>query len=85
MTKAEFTVGKEERHLVTVEASAVFPRLKVMVDGHQIISTRWSNAPGKTVNFTVGEKEQHQAEVKVSGHLVAKIILLVDGKVEGST
>lgn len=86
MTKAEFTVGNKEKHIIIAEATATFWRkLKVAVDGYETINTDWSKFSGGGTSFSVGEKEKHQVEVRVSGYFTPNISLLVDGKIEGKT
>lgn len=86
MTKAEFTIGSKEKHTITVEATNTFVRrLKVVIDGKEVVKTLWSKYSGISPNFSVGDKEKHQIEVKVNGYFVPKITLLVDGKLADST
>lgn len=85
MVKANFEVGKREKHIILVEVSSFWLRkLKVTVDGREVVNTLWSKRSGGSANFSVGEKERHQVEVRVNGYFVPKITLLVDGKIEGS-
>lgn len=80
MATVKFEVGNNEKHSVTVEATAPWLRkLKVVVDGKEVVNKVWSKSFGGSAEITVGEGERHQVEVRVNGQFTPKIEVTVDG------
>ncbi len=88
MTKARFEIGKEERHVIEVDAKSSISKVQVWVDGREIASKLFMRREDdKSVRFPVGEREQHNIQLSFKWPFIgsARIEMYVDGALLGKT
>jgi Fas apoptotic inhibitory molecule (FAIM1) len=83
-----FDVGREERHRVEVAYNRTWGRLKIKVDGSEVVSDRmmFSFKVTRRYEFTVGQAEQHlvaivkKRSVLFGGMLPSTYQVFIDGQ-----
>lgn len=86
MPQAEFQVGREEKHSISIDASVSTDLVRVLVDGKKLPADMVAmtgfvadyGVPSR--RFMVGVKERHQIEVRVDSGVPPRIELFADGQ-----
>jgi len=78
MTKAKFEIGENEKHTITVNASALLKQIKIEVDGKKVVNEANFQPLAKTFQLDVGSSEKHHLEISAGPS--SPIKLFVDGK-----
>ena len=78
MTKVKFEIGENEKHTVTVNASALLKFIKIEVDGKKVVNEANFTPSAKKFELDVGNAEKHHLEI--SAGPFSPIKLFVDGK-----
>ena len=74
MVEHRFTVGKEERQIMRINHSATTGKASIIVNGKTIVIINGRGlrpisrtVHSVTVTFTIGEKEKHKVNVRITG------------------
>ena len=74
MAEHRFTVGKEERHVMSISHSATTGKASIIVSGKPIVTINGRGlrpisrtVHSVTVTFTIGVKEKHKVNVRITG------------------
>jgi hypothetical protein len=78
MAKVKFEIGENEKHTVTVNASALLKFIKIEVDGKKVVNESNFTPSAKKFQLDVGDVEKHHLEI--SAGPFSPITLFVDGK-----
>jgi len=83
MAKENFEIGDKEKHLLTVDVSIFWKKIKIELDDEKLVDKGHFTPGPEQFTFDVGTDEKHKVEVSAGGFSPTKV--LVDGKeVEGT-
>ncbi len=78
MTKFDFEVGENEKHMVKVNWSKLMKHVRIDVDGKAVVDEPDFSPAVRKYEFDVGESERHRVEV--SAGMFSPLEVVVDGK-----
>ncbi len=83
MADINYEIGDKEKHLLTVAVSVFWKKIRIQLDGEDLVNKGHFTPGPEQFTFDVGETEKHKVEVSAGGFSSTKVT--VDGKeIEGS-